>query len=151
MEIKERILIAIVYLSQLINCIETTIIHGVSANDWTRHVVWINKYLSLDFSTIYHYPPLYHIFMIPSYLILRGMIFVLQPVFFTISFFTILYFVNKYENKYAVLITALTLGTSFCFLQYSHALMPQWLDYVLFPTAFILMKEKKYKLSAFCL
>ena len=136
------------WLLCLIPTIKSTLSIGVTAEDWTRHSLWINMYLDGNYYPFSIYPPFYHLFMIPFVLHFGNYIYIMQPIFLTISFFSILFFVNKYENNLAVILTALILSTSLVFLQFSPALMPQTLDYALFPIAIMLFLDKRYGLSA---
>ena len=123
-----------------------------SGEDWNRHSVWIEQYISGDISPMFEYPPIFHLFMTPFYYILRfPNIRYLQPVFSLLAILSTIYLSYKTMDLNGVLMTSLLISTSVAFNQFSGALLPTTFDYIFFPIVIILFLEKRYKLSAFVL
>jgi hypothetical protein len=60
-----------------------------------------------------------------------------QVIFAVLSTFGILYYVRKIENEKVMILMAMLMATSVAFIEFSSALMPQALDYFLFPLILI--------------
>jgi len=109
----------------------------ITATDWVyRHSEWINRYLRGDFTPVYEYPPLFHFLMLP-FVYFDFPIIYFQIVFAILSTFGILYYVKKMENEKAMILMAMLMATSVAYIEFSSALMPQALDYFLFPLVLI--------------
>ena len=119
----------------------------ISSTDWIyRHNEWINRYLRGDFTPVYEYPPLFHFFMLP-FVYFDFPIIYFQIVFAILSTFGILYYVKKIENEKAMILMAMLMATSVAYIEFSSALMPQALDYFLFPLILIAYFKNKIKLT----
>jgi len=136
--------VAIIFLLfPIINSTLTT--DKITATDWVyRHSVWIDQYLTGDFSAIQSYPPLFHWLMLP-FVAINFPIKYFQIIFAVLSISSILYFVYKKENEKAVIYSAVLLAGSIAFVEFSGSLMPQALDYILFPLAILLYYRKHTK------
>ena len=116
----------------------------ITATDWVyRHSVWIDRYINGDFSSIFQYPPLFHFLMLP-FVYFHFPVVYLQIVFAVLSLFGILYTAYKLENETTLVLMAMFLASSLAFMMFSSALMPQSLDYFLFPLTCIFYFKKKY-------
>jgi len=117
--------------------ISTLSTNQISSTDWIyRHNEWINRYLRGDFTPVYEYPPLFHFLMLP-FVYFDFPIIYFQIIFAILSTFGILYYVKKMENEKAMILMAMLMATSIAYIEFSSALMPQALDYFLFPLILI--------------
>lgn len=115
----------------------------ITSTDWVyRHTVWIDYYLKGDFSPALQYPPLFHFLMLP-FVAAGFAIKYMQIVFCVLNLVAVYYFLKHAESESTLLITFMLLATSVTFVGYSSALMPQALDYVLFPMMILLYLKGK--------
>ena len=118
----------------------------ITATDWVyRHAPWIDRYLHGDFTPLVEYLPGFHFLMMPFVLLLGDNIGYMQIVFSVLSTFGILYMVFKTDNENAVLYSAMLLASSIAFVMFAGSLMPQALDYFLFPLAIVFYSKKRVK------
>ena len=121
-----------------------------AGEDWNRHSIWIERYISGDFTPIDEYPPMFELFMIPFYIITGyPNIRFFQPLFAFLSIFAIISLAKKTMNMDGVLFSSLIVSTSYDFVVYAGSLLPQTLDYIFLPVSIILFFEKKYTKTAF--
>lgn len=117
--------------------------NGVSHEDWNRHSVWIKNIINGNFSTIYDYPPYFHLTMIPFVLLLGENIRFMQIIFAVLTTAMILYFAYEMENKYVMIFLSILLGTNIVFITFNSQLVPQTLDYYIFPLVVMSFFKKK--------
>ena len=119
----------------------------ITATDWTyRHSVWIGKYLQGDFSPVLDYPPLFHWIMIILTIGLEIPAIWFQVIFALLSTAGILYYTYKSENEETLLYVSILLASSIAYVSFAGSLMPQALDYLLFPLICLAYFKKKYVL-----
>lgn len=120
-----------------------------TAEDWTRHLPWILRYASGDFTPFLEYPPAFHLIMLPFVLLLGSGVKYLQIVLAWVGTSSILFYVWKTEkNKGGVMLAAFLLASSTVYLVYNQALMPQALDYIIFPWFTLALFKQKYKTAS---
>lgn len=130
------IIIAPVFLS--------TLTGKITASDWTyRHTQWISRYLHGDFTPAVEYPPLFHVMLAPFVAINFPMVW-FQVIFIALSTGGILYYVWKQEGEKTLLYTSMLLASSIAYVSFAGSLMPQALDYFLFPIILLFYFQKKY-------
>ena len=118
----------------------------IGATDWLyRHSVWISRYIQGDFSPIIEYVPLFHWLMLP-FVYFDFPVIWLQVVFISLATFGILYFVRKFGNEKMLLYTSFLLAGSIGFVAGASQLMPQSLDYFLFPICLIFYYQNRVKI-----
>lgn len=117
----------------------------ITATDWTyRHSVWIEQYLHKDFTPILQYYPMFHFIMLPFVFIGFPMRF-FQIIFAVLSLFGVLYMTKRLEGDKSLFFVAIMSACSIAFVEFSSALMPQALDYFLFPMAVVFYSSKRVK------
>jgi hypothetical protein len=117
--------------------------------DWNvKHKVWIDQYLHGNFTQLSEYPPLFHFLMLPFVYFFSNSIKYLQPVFSILVTSSLLYLTYKLFDFPAMVITGFIFSFSATFIEYSLIFMPQTIDLILFPIAFLLLSKKKYLSTA---
>lgn len=137
------LLIILAFLLIIIPSIRSTIAYEEqTAEDWNRHILWIERYIKGDFSPFYEYPPFFHLFMIPFVLTIP-IIKYFQPILAFLTTLSISYVAYKLEGKFAMILVLYMLVSSFAYLQTSSALIPQALDYIIFSLIIYFLFEDK--------
>lgn len=116
----------------------------VSSEDWNRHSIWIGRILKGDFTTIYEYPPFFHLIMALPVYFFKENIRYLQVVFAVLTSASILYFIYKKYGKLPMIIASFLLATNIVFLTFNSQLIPQVLDYILMPLIVLAYFKGKY-------
>lgn len=122
--------------------------NGAAAEDWNRHSVWVQRLIKGDFTTIYEYPPFFHLFMIPFVLLLNDSIKYFQIIFAILVIASMSYYLYKKEGKNAMILAFFLFSTSIVFQIYFFTLTPQVLDYILFPLIIMAYFNKKYFITS---
>lgn len=104
----------------------------VTASDWVRHLNWIERYIKGDPTPLLEYPPLFHWLMLPL-VYFNFPVKYFQIFFIILASASIIYFTRKMEGKYPMILITILMATSLAYLMWFSALMPQSLDYFLFP------------------
>lgn len=105
----------------------------IMSTDWTyRHTAWIQYYLRGDFRPALEYPPLFELMLTPFVAINFPMKY-FQILFIILTTAGMFYYLKNFEDENMMLLSFFMLATSITFVEYSGSLMPQSLDYFLFP------------------
>lgn len=116
---------------------------NITATDWTyRHLTMIQQYLRGDFSPLEYYVPLFQWLLLPFVAIGAPMKW-FQVIFAALATIGILYYVSKRESEETVLYTAILLASSIAFVEFAGSLMPQALDFALFPLSILFYYQKR--------
>lgn len=117
--------------------------------DWNvKHKVWIDQYLHGNFTQIAEYPPLFHFLMLPFVYFFSNSIKYLQPIFSILVTSSILYLTYRMFDFPTMVITGFIFSFSATFIEYSLIFMPQTIDLILFPIAFLMLSKKRYLSTA---
>ena len=148
MNLQHKYMIFCAVLFVLLPVFLSTLTGKITATDWIyRHSDWIERYLKGDFTPLLEYPPLFHWLMI---LLTIGLI--IPPIYFQVVFaflstIGILIYTYKKESEETLLYVSILLASSIAFVSFAGSLMPQALDYFIFPLVCLLYFKKKYALT----
>lgn len=113
--------------------------------DWTyRHSEWIKYYLRGDLRPALEYPPLFEMMMTP-FVAVNFPVKYFQVLFIILTAASMLYYLRKHESENATLMAFFMLATSITFVEYAGSLMPQGLDFVIFPFMLIFYYRGQWK------
>jgi hypothetical protein len=117
----------------------------ITSTDWIyRHNDWAERYLRGDFTPLLEYPPIFHWIMIILTIGLTIPPVYFQVIFALLSTLGILYYVLKIENEETLLYVSILLASSIAFVSFAGSLMPQAMDYLIFPLICLAYFKKKY-------
>lgn len=148
MNIQHKYMVFCAVLFVLLPVILSTLTGKITATDWIyRHNDWIERYLKGDFTPIFEYPPLFHWLMI---LLTIGLI--IPPIYFQIVFallstIGILIYTYKTESEETLILVSILLASSIAFVSFAGSLMPQAMDYFLFPLILLFYSKNRVKLT----
>jgi hypothetical protein len=127
-----------------------------TAEDWNRyHSKVVSDFSKGDFDNSYYnqtlvsdkYPHLFHCFMIVPFMLLGENIRFFQIAMMLMVLVSFYFYMKKYEPKAMMLFFAVLL-TCNVFMLYYTALIPQVLDWIIFPIFMIAFFEKKYMMAS---
>lgn len=117
----------------------------ITATDWIyRHTEWIDRYIHGNYTAILEYPPLFHVMMLPFVAVDFPVIW-FQVLFVVLTTFGILYMAYKIDGEKMMLYTSFLLASSIAYVGFASALMPQALDYFLFPLVVVFYYRNEVK------
>jgi hypothetical protein len=126
----------------------STLTGRFSATDWVyRHSVWIGQYLRGDFSALVNYYPLFEFLMLP-FVAMNFPMQWFQVIFAGLAAFGILYMTYRLESEKTLLYVSILLASSIAFVEFAGSMMPQALDYLVFPIAVVFYYQKRVKYTA---
>lgn len=147
MELLNKYIIACALLFVIVPVVLSTMTGEITATDWIyRHRLWIDEYLSGDFSRLLSYPPLFHWLLMPLADVNFPMQW-LQPIFAIMTTFSILSMTYKLEGEKTAVYLSVLLASSIAYVGFCSALMPQALDYFLFPFMILFYSQGRVKES----
>ena len=150
MPVSYKYALVLVFAFALMPVIQTTLTLGrPSGEDWNRHSLMIEDYMSGDLDKIVDrfigYSPTFHFLMMPFYAI-TGFDYIqyVQPIFAFLCVLVFLILAENFTTRTGVIISGMFLVTSVAFNQFSGALLPQTIDYIVFPMVVGLLLKKRY-------
>jgi len=115
--------------------------------DWNNfHIKIIEAYSKGDFSRFFNYPPLFHLMLVPLvWLNLIPYVKYLQIIFYLSAIGSSMFLAYKLNGKVASIIMGIILFSSLAFLDRSIQVIPQAIEFIIFPLVILLYNKKKFK------